>query len=260
MNLGLDGKAALVTGGSHGIGLAVARALADAGARVAICARDADRLEAAARDLRARGAEVLAVPADALVPADVERVVDRVVAAWGTLHVLVNNVGGGGRWGSDAVEDAADDVWRDVYDKNAMAAVRFTRRALPLMRRQRWGRVVTVASIHGVEGGGRPWFTMAKSAEVAFMKSLALRPELVRDGITFNTVAPGSIMIPDTGWAREAASDPDGFAAWVARECPLGRLGTPEEVAAVVVFACSAPASLLNGATIVADGGESRSF
>jgi len=260
VNLGLAARAALVTGASHGIGLAVARGLADAGARVAICARDADRLHAAAASLRARGADVLAVPADVLVPADVDRVVDRVVAAWGTLHVLVNNVGGGGRWGPEAVEDADDGVWREVYDKNAMAAVRFTRRALPFMRAARWGRVVTIASIHGVEGGGRPWFAMAKSAEVAFMKSLALRPDLVRDGVTFNTVAPGSIMIPDTGWAREAAADPEGFAARVARTLPLGRLGTPEEVAAVVVFACSAPASLLNGATIVVDGGESRAF
>src|SRR5581483_2322941 len=98
VNLGLAARAALVTGASHGIGLAVARGLADAGARVAICARDADRLHAAAASLRARGADVLAVPADVLVPADVDRVVDRVVAAWGTLHVLVNNVGGGGRW------------------------------------------------------------------------------------------------------------------------------------------------------------------
>lgn len=260
MNLGLAGKTALVTGGSHGIGLAVARALADEGCRVAICARHADRLEAAAADLRARGAEALAVAADVLVPADVERVMDRVVTAWGTLHVLVNNVGGGGRWGTDAVEDADDAVWRDVHDKNAMAAVRFTRRALPLMRRQGWGRVVTVASIHGVEAGGRPWFTMAKSAEIALMKSLALRPELARDGITFNTIAPGSIMIPDTGWAREAEGDPAGFAARLAEGYPLGRLGTPEEVAAVVVFACSAPATLLNGATIAVDGGESRSF
>jgi 3-oxoacyl-[acyl-carrier protein] reductase len=158
------------------------------------------------------------------------------------------------------VEDAADDVWRDVWDKNATAAVRFTRRALPLMRAAGWGRVVTIASIHGVEGGGRPWFAMAKSAEIAFMKALALRPDLARAGITFNTIAPGSIMIPDTGWAREAAADPGGFAARVAHDLPLGRLGTPEEVASVVAFVCSAAASLVNGATLVVDGGESRSF
>ena len=257
MKLGIEGKVALVTGGSHGIGLAVAEALADEGCRVAICARDADRLEAAAERLRARGVAALGVAADAGVAADVERVVGHVRHAWGTVHILVNNVGGGGRWGSPSVEDTADRVWNEVYDKNAMAAVRFTRAALPHMRRQRWGRVVTIASVHGREGGGRPWFAMANSAEIALMKSLALTPELVRDGVTFNTVAPGAIAIPGTGWDDAAHAD---AVATKAAALPLGRLGTPEEVAAAVVFVCSAPASLVNGATIAVDGGESRAY
>jgi len=257
MRLGIEGKIALVTGGSHGIGLAVAEALADEGCRVAICARDAERLEAAAERLRARGVDALGIAADACVPEDVERVMGHVKHAWGAIHILVNNVGGGGRWGSASVEETAERVWREVYEKNAMAAVRFTRAALPHMRRQRWGRVVTIASVQGREGGGRPWFAMAKSAEIALMKSLALTPELVRDGLTFNTVAPGSIAIPGTGW--DAAADGDAVAA-KAEELPLGRLGTPEEVAAVVAFVCSAAASFVNGATIAVDGGESRAF
>jgi 3-oxoacyl-[acyl-carrier protein] reductase len=257
MNFGLEGRVALVTGGSHGIGLAVAEALADEGCRVAICARNGDRLEAAAERLRARGVDALGVAADACVPEDVERVIGHVRHAWGALHILVNNVGGGGRWGSASVEETAEAVWREVYDKNAMAAVRFTRAALPYMRRQRWGRVVTIASVHGREGGGRPWFTMAKSAEIALMKSLALTPELVRDGVTFNTVAPGAIAIPGTGWDAAAHG---GAVAGKAAALPLGRLGAPEEVAAVVAFVCSAAASLVNGATIAVDGGESRAF
>jgi 3-oxoacyl-[acyl-carrier protein] reductase len=257
MDLGIAGKVALVTGGSHGIGLAVAEALADEGCRVAVCARDAARLAAAVERIRARGVDALGVAADACVADDAQRVVGHVRHAWGALHVLVNNVGGGGRWGSASVEETPETVWREVHDKNAMAAVRFTRAALPLMRRQRWGRVVTIASVHGREGGGRPWFTMTKSAEIALMKSLALIPELVRDGITFNTVAPGSIAIPGTGW--DAAAHGEAVAA-KENELPRGRLGTPQEVAAVVAFVCSAAASLVNGATIAVDGGESRAF
>lgn len=260
MDLGIKGKYALITGGSHGIGLAVARALATEGCHVAMCARDADRVDQAVRDVKALGVEALGVSADVLVAGDVERVMNAVIERWGTVHILVNNVGGGGRWGSSIVEETPEDVWIDVYTKNALAAVRFTRLAIPYMRRQHWGRVVTVASILGCEGGGRPWFNMAKSAEVSLMKTLAMTPYLVRDGITFNTVAPGSIMIPDTAWEKESREHPHAFAEKVERNFPLGRLGTPDEVATAIVFACSENARLLNGARIVVDGGESHSF
>jgi 3-oxoacyl-[acyl-carrier protein] reductase len=92
------------------------------------------------------------------------------------------------------------------------------------------------------------------------MKNLALKPDLARDGLTFNSVAPGAVMIPDTGWAAERTKDPAAFDAMVAREFPLGRLGTPDEVAYVVAMVCAQPATLLNGAAIAVDGGESRSF
>lgn len=261
MDLGLNGKFALVTGGSHGIGLTTARMLAQHGCHVALLARDERRL-AEARDLIAgeNDVRVLTLSADALVPNAIDDAVAEVLAGFGTLHVLVNNVGGGGRWGSACIEETRLDVWQEVYEKNAMAAVRATRLVLPAMRRQKWGRVVTVTSRLGREGGGRPWFTMAKAAQTAMMKSLAMTSDLARDKITFNSVAPGNIMIDDTGWARMAAEDPEGFHRLVDQECPLGRLGTPEEVAAVIAFLCSEQASLVNGANIAVDGGESRAF
>lgn len=260
MELGIAGKCALVTGGSHGIGLAAARELADEGCNVAICARDESRLAEAVHGLKSRGVDAIGVAADVLVATDIERAMKAVIDRWGTIHILVNNVGGGGRWGSPIVEDTAEDVWIDVYNKNALAAVRFTKLAIPHMRKQRWGRVVAVASILGCEGGGRPWFNMAKSAEISMMKTLAMTPYLVRDGITFNTVAPGSIMIPGTAWEKESQADPEAFAEKVERDFPLGRLGTPEEVASAIVFVCSDGARLLNGARIVVDGGESHAF
>ena len=128
------------------------------------------------------------------------------------------------------------------------------------MRKQHWGRVVTVSSLYGREGGGRPWHNMAKAAEISLMKSLSMKADLVRDGITFNSVAPGSIMIPDTGWEKEQKKDPSGFEKMVQSTLPLGRLGTPEEVAQVIVFLSSEKASFVNGACVAIDGGEGRSF
>lgn len=260
MDLGLKGKYAFITGGSHGIGLAIARALADEGCNVGVCARKSERVSSVAAELRKRSVRVLGIQADVLVPSQIARVMKTITRSWPTLHILVNNVGGGGRWGKESIEETPDEVWTDVYNKNAMAAVRFTKLAVPLMRRQKWGRVVTISSIYGKEGGGRPWFNMAKSAEISLMKTLAKNATLVRDGLTFNSIAPGSIMVPETGWEEERKKDPKKFETMVRTKFPLGRLGTPEEVAQVVVFLCSEPASLVNGACVVVDGGESSSF
>lgn len=260
MELGIRGKYALITGGTHGIGRATANALADEGCNVAVCARNQDRIGETVRELEAKGVEAFGVPADVLIASDIEHVITRVIERWGMLHILINNVGGGGRWGSPSIEETPEAVWVQVYDKNAMAAVRFTRLVIPYMRRQQWGRVVTVVSIFGREGGGRPWFNMAKSAEISLMKTLAMNADLVQNGITFNSVAPGSIMIPGTGWDEERKVNPEEFDKMVSATFPLGRLGTPEEVAAVVVFVCSEKASLVNGACVVIDGAESKSF
>jgi len=233
--------------------------LADEGCHVAICARDRRRLDDVADEIERRGVRSLAISADVLVSSDIGQAMKEVTSVWGGLHILINNVGGGGRWGSPVVEQTGEDVWWDVYSKNAMAAVRFTMQAIPLMKKQQWGRVVTISSVHGREGGGRPWFNMAKAAEISLMKTLAMNPDLVRCGLTFNTVAPGAIMIEGTGWAAEKTEKPEQF-KMLLEQLPLGRMGTPEEVANVVVFLCSQGASLVNGACIIVDGGESKSF
>ncbi|MDO8127822.1 MAG: SDR family NAD(P)-dependent oxidoreductase [Candidatus Brocadiales bacterium] len=196
MDLGIKGKYALVTGGSHGIGYSTALALAEEGCSVAICARNKERVEKTVAELKSKGVDSIGISADVAIPSDVQRVMKSVIDSWGTIHILVNNVGGGGRWGSDVVEETPEEVWLEVYNKNALAAIRFTMLAIPFMRKQKWGRVVTITSIYGREGGGRPWFSMAKSAQTILMKALALKHYLSRDGITFNSVAPGAIMIP----------------------------------------------------------------
>lgn len=260
MELGLKGKCALITGGSHGIGRSIALELAKEGCRVAICSRNIDRIRDTVKELNLLGCECIGISADVMIKDDINKVVDEIISKWGTIHILINNVGGGGRWGKDVIEDTNEEVWLEVYNKNALAAIRFTMLVLPFMRKQKWGRVITITSIFGREGGGRPWFSMAKTAETSMMKSLSMQHYLVKDNITFNSVAPGAIMIPDTGWECEAKENPEKTEKFLKREFPMGRFGTPEEVANIVVFICSEKASLLNGASIPVDGGQSKSI
>jgi len=260
MELGLKNRFALVTGGSHGIGRSTALILAKEGCHVAICARNKDKVEDTIKEIKSYGVKVLGICADVMKSKDINRVMKIISDTWGTLHILVNNAGGGGRWGSDDVVGTSEQVWSEVYNKNALAAVRFTMRTIPYMRKQKWGRVVTVTSILGTEIGGRPWFNMAKTAQTTLMKNLALKNELVRDGITFNSVAPGCIMIPETGWDKEIKKNPINIKKMLKEKFPLGRFGTPEEVADVIAFICSDRASLINGTTIAVDGAESKCF
>jgi 3-oxoacyl-[acyl-carrier protein] reductase len=260
MDLGLKNKYALVSGGTHGIGLSIAIALAQGGCNVAVFSRDSERVKNTEKELTAKGVDCIAIQADIMNDADIKKVTDTVIDKWGTIHILINNVGGGGRWGSEIVEETKERVWQEVYEKNVLSAIRLTMWAIRYMLKQKWGRVVTITSIFGREAGGRPWFTMAKVAQTSLMKTLAKKHYLTENGITFNSVAPGAIMIPDTGWEKMVKENPKEAAEFIAHELPLGRLGTPEEIASVVAFICSERATLLNGASIPVDGGQSNSI
>jgi len=259
MDLKLKGKYALVTGGSRGIGRSIALSLADEGCNVAICARNKKRLEETVIELKRRGIQSIGIVADVMHQDDIDNVMQTVIKAWGTLHILINNVGGGGRRGKEIPEETGEEVWEEVYSKNALTAIQFTMRTLPYMLKQEWGRVITISSMYGYEGGGRPWFNMAKSAEISLMKCLSLMPRYVTKNITFNAVAPGFILIPDTGWEHIKNHQPEEYQKTL-KELPRERLGTPEEVANLVTFLCSEKASLINGVTIPADGGQTKSF
>lgn len=244
MPMGLEGRRALITGGTHGIGLAIAEALCGLGCTIAVCSSTQDRL-ASVRHRFPKS--TVTIQADALDVYAVDIVKEAIEREWGGLDILVNNVGGGGRWGSEIVEETPLGVWDEVGQKNFGIATELTMLAIPHMRKNKWGRVVTITSIlGGKEGNGRPWFVMAKAAQTALMKSLASQSYLARDGITFNSVAPGLIDVGKPGLGDE--------------ELPLGRMGKPEEVANVVAFLCSPLASLVNGANIVVDGGQSRAI
>jgi 3-oxoacyl-[acyl-carrier protein] reductase len=259
MDLGLDGKVALVTGASRGIGRAIALGLSAEGCAVVLCARGAADLDAAVAEARARrggaGAAALGVVADVTTAAGAAAVVDAAVAAHGGVDVVVNNVGGSG---ARDFASATEDDFRAVLDRNLFPALRVSQAALPHLRRRGGGVIVMIASIYGRESGGGPSYNVAKAGEIALAKAMAR--ELARDGIRVLSVAPGSVLFPGGGWDRRQKADPEGIAAFVARDIPSGRFGRPEEIADVVTFLCSPRAGWITGACIPVDGGQSRAF
>ena len=138
--------------------------------------------------------------------------------------------------------------------------MKYTKMFLPYMLERKWGRVITITSIYGKQAGGRPWFNIAKTAQTTLMKNLAIDRKYASSNITFNSVAPGGIWIPNTGWETMRKKDPQGFEDFIKSNFPRGSMGKPEEVANLVVFLCSGKASLINGASIACDGGESVYF
>jgi 3-oxoacyl-[acyl-carrier protein] reductase len=256
MELELRGKAALVTGSSRGIGRAIATALAREGVRVCLSARGAEALEAAATELRAAGAEAVTVAGDVATPEGAAAAVDAAVRAFGTLDILVNNVGGSGGAGSFEAASAAQ--WRDVVDRNLMAAVWCGQHAVERMKAAGGGCIVHINSIYGREYGTSAPYTAAKAGLTALTKEMAV--DLARHRIRVNGVAPGSILFPGGSWDRRRQAAPEKVEKMVREELPWGRFGTPEEVADVVVFLCSERARWVTGATVPVDGGQGRAF
>ncbi|HLZ28222.1 MAG TPA: SDR family NAD(P)-dependent oxidoreductase [Chloroflexota bacterium] len=253
MDLGLAGKVGLVTGGSRGIGRAIALRLASEGVKVSICGRHADTLATTRAELAALGAPAHGVVADVTSPGEVERFVDESAAALGGADLLVANVGGTS--GQDLLASTPED-WVRTFDLNLFHAVRAIRAAVPHMQRAGGGSIVSIASISGWKPGPRAQYGAAKAGEIFLAGALAW--ELGPQRIRVNTVSPGSIMFPGGGWDRFRAERAERFAEFERREFPWGRLGTPEEVADVVVFLLSERAAWINGANIAVDGAQGR--
>ncbi len=245
MDLGLRGRVALVTGASRGIGAAIATSLAVEGCRLAICARGAETLAATAERIGASGAEVLPLVADLTVAGEAERAVSETIARYGTIDILVNNLGGGKAGDSD-------EAWDFTIDVNLGVAVRATRAAIPAMKAAGRGVILIVSSVSGWQVGGAAAYNVAKAAEIMYARTLA--KDLGPFGIRAHAVSPGSIIFPGGGWERRQRRDPDLIADFIARDMPLGRFGTAEEIADVVTFLASDRASLVTGANIAVDG------
>lgn len=253
MKLELDGRVALVTGASRGIGLAIATTLAAEGARVALAARGADALDAARATV---GTKSSVHVADVTDPTAAARLVQEVERQWGRLDILVCNVGSGASV-PPGRETAAE--WTRMMDLNLFATTNMIEVARPLMARGSGDRaIVCISSIAGMAALGAPvTYYAAKAALNATVRGLA-RP-LALEGIRINAVAPGNILAADGTWARKLAENRAAVEDMLAREVALRRLGKPEEVADLVVFLASPRAAFITGSVVVADGGQLRS-
>jgi 3-oxoacyl-[acyl-carrier protein] reductase len=259
MDLGLAGRACIVTGASRGIGLATARALAAEGARVLLVARREDALAEAARACAADGGEAAALALDVTAPDAGERAVAASEEHFGAVDVLVNNAGTSR---VRALEELTDEDWQSQWELNVMASLRMMRAAAPRMAERGWGRIVNVASSAGKRpSSSNAAYSVAKAAQLSLSRAFA--ESYAGRGVLINAVAPGPVSSPlwmDRGGMADQAADQKGTTrdealAASAEKVPLGRFGTEDEVAAVIAFLCSEQASDVAGAAWSVDGG-----
>jgi NAD(P)-dependent dehydrogenase (short-subunit alcohol dehydrogenase family) len=263
MDLGFDGATAVVTGGSKGMGLAIAAVLGAEGASVAIMARGRTALDSAAKQIRLAGAaQVLPISVDMADAESIAAAFASVGDAWGSLNVLVHTVGPN----AGAFDDLDDDDWHAAFDLGTLSAVRSVRAALPFLRSADWARIVTL-SAHSIQRQSPRLvaYTAVKSALSSFTKNLS--KSLGAEGILVNCVCPGTIVTASfTGILRDTlaadgldSSDPKDVMTWVEKTyghpCDVGRAGLPEEIASVTAYLASRRNGYVTGATVNVDGG-----
>jgi len=258
MDLGLRDKIAVITGGSVGIGLAVAHALAAEGVHLLLCARNEQRVkEKAAEVAQAHGVKTVGVAADVSKAQDIERLAAAAQAEFGGVDILINNAGTGS---NEKIMTAPDEKWQYYWDLHVMAAVRLSRGLVPLMRQRGGGVILNNASICAKQPlYYEPIYNVTKAALMMFSKVLA--EEVIGDNIRVNCINPGLILTPD--WIKTARQLTEGSdVTWeqhldkIAKEnTPIGRFATPEELAHFFVFLCSDKASYCVGSTYYVDGG-----
>ena len=257
MDLGLKGRVALVAAASKGLGKAAAWELAREGCRVAICARGDGELRAAANEIAgATNAEVFPVVCDVTQADEIAHLVRAVLGRWRRVDIMVNNAGGPPTGPFEGIDDAA---WQAALELNLLSAMRLCRAVLPGMRERQWGRIVNITSVMVKQpGAGFALSTAARAGLVGLAKTLA--GDYAPHGITINNVCPGYTLtdrvrdLVRTRAEREGKAEADILAEFKA-QVPAGRLGQPEELAALVAFLASERAGYITGTTIQVDGG-----
>jgi ketoreductase len=253
----LTDRVALVTGGSRGIGKAIARALAAEGAKVAICARDGDAARKAADEISPGGGRVLGFPADVSRKPDVRDLLTKIVARWGQIHILVNNAGVNARV---PIGSEDDDRWLRVLHVNVVGTYYVTREVLRSMPAHGGGRIINISSVLGRFGvPGYTAYCTAKHGIIGFTRALAL--ELADQGITVNAICPGWVEtdMADRGMAETAAVlgiTQDAFRAQAIAAVPIRRMLDPGEIAGLVVYLASDAAAGMTGQAVNLCGGQ----
>jgi 3-oxoacyl-[acyl-carrier protein] reductase len=259
MDLGLKGKVALITGASQGIGKAIALTLAEEGCNLAICARRKEALDSSAKEIRAKGVEVLAIQSDVTKPEDNKNFVSQAAKKFGRIDILVNNAGHGNA--SDPME-LPEEVFRHHMDLMLFGPIQLCREVVPYMRKQGWGRIINISSIFGKQPGNQLDYDSIKASLQMVTKDLS--NHLAKDNILVNAVCPGPIRTPlweGPGALAERLGQQLGMSApevmkWFAQQnIPLGHHGDPEDIANIVAFLASDKAKFITGQAINVDGG-----
>jgi NAD(P)-dependent dehydrogenase (short-subunit alcohol dehydrogenase family) len=261
MDLRLTGKVAIVTGGSKGIGRAIAERLAREGCRTVVAARGAEALEETVAAITAVGGEAVALSADFSKAAPIQHVVDETVRRFGTVHILINNAGGGNE--PFRFDDITDEHWLATLELDLMSAVRASRAVLPHMTAQKWGRIINISSAAGVQPeASYAHYSAAKAALNNFTKTLSRHAG--RDGVMVNAVSPGLIRTPKfdeqvrIGGAERGLSPEEAVVAFTRKLRPGNVRGTPgeaSEVADLVAFLASELSGYITGSNHRIDGG-----
>jgi NAD(P)-dependent dehydrogenase (short-subunit alcohol dehydrogenase family) len=252
----LDGRVALITGASRGIGRAIARGYANEGAAVAVTARSAGDLESLVQEIRQSGGKALAIPADLADVAVPARVVQQVVASFGTIDILVNNAGIGSSSSPRPVVDFDDAFWHKTLALNLTAPYLLTKAVLPVLLAKKWGRVINIASINGklpaIHGAA---YTASKHGLLGLTRTLAI--EVARDGITVNAICPGPVHTEMNDRRIEYDSKRLGVAIpeLESRLTPIGRRLEPEEIVPMAVLLASAESAAITGQAFNVCGG-----
>jgi 3-oxoacyl-[acyl-carrier protein] reductase len=260
MDLGLEDKVALVAASSRGLGRACAHTLSAEGAKVVICARNDKTLRATADEIaRDTGNQLLAIVADLTSARDCRRVVQETIDFFGGLHVLVTNNGGPP---PGFFFDFDDNEWYRTVDLTLMSAIRLIRTAVPHMQEQKWGRIINITSGSVKQPLDNLILSNSLRAGVTGM-ARTLANQLAPDGITVNNVLPGDILTSRVvqlaeNQAKAQGKSTDDVLAGFAARTPVGRVGKPEELAAVVAFLASEQAAYVNGTSILVDGGRHK--
>lgn len=244
----LEGKVALVTGSSRGIGRAIAELMASAGAKVVVSSRKADACEAVASEIRDGGHDAMAVACNVSRPGDIDTLVNTVHDAWGRIDVLVLNAAVNPYMGP--LLEIGDDAWHKTLDANVGSVLQAARRVMPAMAERRDGAVIIVSSIAGLKGSAQLGaYAVSKAADMQMARNLAL--EYGPHNIRVNCIAPGLVR---TDMARALWEAPEKLERAL-RAYPIGRIGEPADIAGAALFLASPAGAFVTGQTLVVDGG-----
>jgi len=255
MKLGLRHKKVLITGAGRGLGRAMALALANEGAKVAVVSRtEADLKKLYARMGGARSGHFWAV-CDLTQAGAPAGIVAHTRKKLGGIDILVNNLGGT----LDVRNPFCSlDDWRRVYRLNLEVAIELGNLVVPAMKKKRWGRIVNIASTASLENNGPVTYCTMKAALVSYTRCIGRI--LAPDGVVVSAILPGAVVTEGGHWERAQKERPEHVRKYLAERCPLGRFGTPQEIAGMVAFLCSEQASFCQGAIVPVDGGQSRHY